>query len=129
MQERLDSLGGEVRRTVDGAIGLAQRAQSVEQAISTGELDAVGARLKDARRRGAGEEVELLAQQFASLNRLVNRQEEMGGELDRLALRIETAVAHALELTLLPSSEDPSARIDGVLGELAALQSAMAELA
>ena len=118
-----------MRRTVDGAIGLAQRAQSVEQAISTGELDAVGARLKDARRRGAGEEVELLAQQFASLNRLVNRQEEMGGELDRLALRIETAVAHALELTLLPSSEDPSARIDGVLGELAALQSAMAELA
>ncbi len=103
------------------------------------DVDDVGTRLKRARRDQsvlpdgsaerirADETVALLAEQFATLNRVHNRLDDTAAELSRLELRLETAVARAIELTFTPG-EGADSGIADVVADLAALQSALDDL-
>src|SRR5688500_15311250 len=137
LQEQLDALVRELDAGVEYARTTAERAYAAEKSVASLDVDDVGARLKRARRdqsvlpddtperARADETVALLAEQFATLNRVHNRLDETAAELARLELRLETAVARAIELSFAPSAGAATdAGIAAVVADLGALQSA-----
>jgi hypothetical protein len=139
LQEQLDAMVRDLDAGVVYARTTAERAYAAEVSIAALDLDDVGARLKRARRdqsvvpegsaerTRADETVALLAEQFATLNRVHNRLDETAAELARLELRLETAVARAIELTFTPG-ERTDGGIAAVVADLAALQGALDDL-
>jgi hypothetical protein len=143
LRERLDELSEQVDASTLSAWEMARRAQATSDTLSQLDPADVGGRLKEARRRlaearaaGAGADalapleadVALLAEQFGSLNRLLNGLDTTADGLAQLELRLEAAVARAAELTLAPAGTDDAAALDEVVAELRALRSAFAEL-
>jgi hypothetical protein len=138
-RERLETLAARLDAGVEAATEIARRADATERTVDALDPGEVGDRLKSARRRVAQSseadpsrsrlqaDVDALAEQFASLNRLQNRLDEASDQLDALELRMETAVARAAELALAPGEfVDPG--IGTVVDELTALQAAMQDL-
>jgi hypothetical protein len=140
LRDRLDAMAAQLDAGVQHALATARRAHETETAVAALDVGDVGARLKRARRhwselpegsperRHAAEEVALLAEQFSTLNRVHNRLDETAAELVRLELRLETAVARAVELTLSPNAAPVDPGIDAVVADLAALQAALDDL-
>jgi hypothetical protein len=107
MQARVDAGVLAVRRSVD-------RAVTLERNIALLDPDRVTAELKVARREGADEAtVATLAERFASTQRLLNALDDLRRRLPVAEARLGTAVARAVELSVLA----PSASSD--LAELA----------
>ena len=139
LQEQLAEMARDLDTGVEYARSTAERAYAAEVSLDALDVDDVGARLKRARRdqsvlpdgsaerARADETVALLAEQFATLNRVHNRLDETAAELSRLELRLETAVARAVELTFTPS-DGADAGIADVVAELGALQGALDDL-
>lgn len=138
--DQLGALAARLDIAVHSALDIAQRAHETEATLRTLSLDEVSDRLKGARRRlaqlpdaaperaRAEQEVAMLAEQFASLNRLHNGLDEAAQRLDELELRMETAVTRATELALSPGSPITDTGIDDVVDQLAALQGALDDL-
>lgn len=141
--ERLGSLRDEISRAAIATWTTARQAQDLDRTLE--HLDDTGARdrLKQARRRlaqledrGSSDEalaearrdVELADQQFASINRMAGRLDDIAASLARVEQDVEASITLATEVALTPSGADPTTALAGVVGELTALQQAMTEL-
>ena len=76
----------------------------------------------------ARRDVELAEQQFASINRMAGRLDDIAASLDRVERDVEASITLATEVALTASGADPTTALAGVVGELTALQQAMTEL-
>ena len=126
MADRLAVLAASIDQGVLATYRTASRAQAAEDALIEMNPEAVNDQLKAARRRGADPEVELLAAQHSSVNRLMNSVDDAEKQLRMLDLRLDAAVARAAELVLRPSDNALVEReIDALVTELDALRQAM----
>jgi hypothetical protein len=116
LRDRLASLTERLDAGVVAAWQTASRAQATSRTVTSMDLDRVTAQLKDARRRGAGAEAELLAEQHAALNQLSNAVDDAAERLRLLDLRLDTAVARAAQLVLRPDAVEALAAVDQELG-------------
>jgi hypothetical protein len=149
LEARLADLGGRVDAGVLAAWGTARRADAAEAALAALGPRQAGEELKAARRRvasaaasgvGADEaarleaDVRVLAERFASLNRLWDGVDRAEDQLRGLEARIDAVVATAAGLLLGPGPAGPdpataaAAELEAATAELAALDAAFAEL-
>ncbi len=129
-----------VQRIAD-AVWRASNARSIAEGF---DADAATAELKAARRDlaaqrdGGGDttalqaRVDALAQRHRAINEALNLAEDSGAALEEMNLRLETAVAHAATVALragqLPTGSAPVPELEAFVGELSALDAALAEL-
>lgn len=144
LRTRLEEMAAQLDAGVLAAWDIARRAQAAAGMLADVDPAPVGDRLKAARRRlaeaeGRGdeaataalrEEVDLLAGQFGSLNRLRNGVDGVAERLGQIELRLEAAVAQAAELVLSPAADATAVGddLERVVADLAALQGALADL-
>lgn len=128
LQDRLLELVSRVEDGVVEAVDVARRAQTATRAVSTMELDRVQDALKAARRRlaeaeaagrdatAAATEVALLSDQHAALHQLANSADDALERMRLLDLRLDAAVARAVQAALLPDGTDVLASVGTELG-------------
>lgn len=143
IRERLANVSEEIDRSVLATWATALRAQDLEVALAQMDQVAARDRLKDARRRlaelqdaaapaaeqaHAAEEVAFAEQQFASINRMRTRLEEITASLTRAQRDVDTSITLAAEVAFSSTGADPTASLTRAVGELSALQAALADL-
>jgi len=126
MAERLAVLATSIDEGVLATYRTAARAQAAEDALIEMNPEVVNDQLKAAKRRGSEAEIELLAAQHSSVNRLMNSVDDAEEQLRMLDLRLDAAVARAAELILRPTDTVAVGQeIDALVTELDALRQAM----
>ncbi len=133
VRDRLAVSGDRLVAGVAAVWEIAQRATQVERTLAALDPERVTDDYKAARRSGADPELEAaLAQRFTSVQRLLNALDDTGERLRLLDARLGAAVAGAAEVALGVSGEADAdalaAELDGAVGELAALRTALDEL-
>ena len=108
----------------------ARRATDVEHTLATLDPDRVADDYKRAKRVEGDDELEaVLAQRFASVQRLLNALDDTEDRLRLLDARLGAAVAGAAEVALGTAGGDAlGAEMDGVVAELESLRAALHEL-
>jgi hypothetical protein len=108
----------------------ARRAGEIEHTLATLDPERVTDDYKRARRVEGDDELEaVLAQRFASVQRLLNSLDDTDERLTMLEARLGAAVASAAEVALGTSTAGVlDAELDGVVGELESLRAALHEL-
>jgi hypothetical protein len=132
-----DRLAASAARLDAGVVAVwaaADRATRVEATLAALDPERVTDEYKRAKRGGADPELEaVLAQRFASVQRLLNALDDTDGRLRLLDARLGAAVAAAAEVALGAAGGSDAdaldAELDGVVGELDALRVALDELA
>lgn len=142
LRDRLSTLASRVDASVAAATSIAVRAQAAARAVETMDVDAVLAKVKDARRRLAERderdpsrvaletEVQLLVDQHASLSQLANAVDDAADRLRLLDLRLDAAVARAAQMVLRPDAlvalGDVDRELASVADDLNALEAGLA---
>lgn len=143
-KQRLMSLAPTMDHSVQkiaDAVWRASNARSIadglDSAAATAELKQARRDL-DAVRAGGGDtaaaqaRVDALAQRHRAINDALNLAEDSGSAFDEMNVRLETAVAHAATVALragqAPLGSDPAPELEAFVGELSALDAALAEL-
>lgn len=143
-KQRLASLAPTMDQSVQKIADAVWRASNARSIADGLDADAATAELKQARRdlgairAGGGDtsaaqsRVDALAQRHRAINDALNLADDSGGAFDAMNVRLETAVAHAATVALragqAPIGSDPSPELDAFVGELSALDAALAEL-
>jgi hypothetical protein len=129
-RDRLVAAGARLDAGVSAVWDIAQRATTIERTLATLDPQRVADEYKQARRTGASPELEqALAQRFASVQRLLNTLDDTDERLRLLDARLGAAVAGAAEVALGAAGPDAlGAELDGVVGDLDALRTALDEL-
>jgi hypothetical protein len=132
VQERLAGLGARVDDGVSAVWATATRASDIEATLAGLEPERVTDQYKDAKRSGADPElVEALSARFTSVQRLLNTLDDTDERLRLLNTHLAATVARAAEVALSASADGADAvsdELDGVVGDLTALRSALDEL-
>lgn len=132
VRDRLAALGGRVDDGVAAVWAAAIRAGDIEATLGDLGPERVADEYKDAKRAGADPElVEVLHQRFTSVQRLLNTVDDTAERLRLLEARLGATVARAAEVALTASTDGADAvgaELDGVVGDLTALRSALDEL-
>lgn len=145
VRDRLAALIPDVDEAVRLAAAIARRAQAAAEAADSLGAERATAELKEARRRleqlrgheradvaQLEWEVERLATHRAAVNRALNAVDDAEERIERLGLRLRTAVAEAAALVVRPARDDELDRLDRELRDvhdsLAALSAALADL-
>lgn len=134
VHDRLLASGDRLDAGVAAVWEVAQRATQVERTLAALDPERVTDEYKAARRTGADPQLEAaLAQRFASVQRLLNTLDDTGDRLRLLDARLGAAVAGAAEVALGVAGDTGvdavGAELDGAVGELSALRTALDELA
>jgi hypothetical protein len=125
LRDRLAELSAKVDAGVVAIWRTASNAVAIDRVASTLDPERVTAELKQARRSGADQAVvDALQARFASTQRLLNARDELRDRLPVLEARLDTAVAHAAELTLT----SPNVASDGIAGLASDLDQLVTEL-
>jgi hypothetical protein len=133
VRDRLVASAAQLDAGVAAVWEVAQRATQVERTLGALDPDRVTDEYKRARRSGADPQLEaVLAQRFASVQRLLNTLDDTDARLRLLDARLGAAVAAAAEVALdvadTAGIDALGAELDGAVGELAALRSALDEV-
>lgn len=133
VRDRLVELGERLEAGVAAVGEIAARATRVEQTLAALDPERVTDEYKRAKRSGAPPELErALAQRFAAVQRLLNTLDDTDGRLRLLDARLGAMVATAAEIALgvtgTTGLDALGTEIDGVLGELGALRTALDEM-
>ena len=133
VRDRLAASGAQLDAGVAAVWEVAQRATQVERTLGALDPDRVTDEYKRARRSSADPELEaVLAQRFASVQRLLNTLDDTDSRLRLLDARLGAAVAAAAEVALGAAGtggvDALGAELKGAIGELAALRSALDEV-
>lgn len=133
VRDRLADAAGRLDAGVAAVWEIAQRATQVERTLATLDPDRVTDEYKRAKRGGVDPELEtVLAQRFASVQRLLNTLDDTDERLRLLDARLGAAVAGAAEVALgatgAAGADRLGAELDGVVAELGSLRAALAEL-
>jgi hypothetical protein len=130
VRDRLVDAGGRVDAGVLGVWEIAQRATQVERTLAALDPDRVTDEYKRAKRAGADAELEaVLAQRFASVQRLLNALDDTDARLRLLDARLGAAVAGAAEVALGVVAPDRlGAELDDVVTGITTLRAALDEL-
>jgi hypothetical protein len=132
VRNRLAMLGARVDEGVGAVWATVTRAGDIEATLADLGPERVTAEYKDAKRSGADPElVEVLAQRFTSVQRLLNTLDDTDERLRLLDARLGATVARAAEVALSASQDgvdDVGAELDGVVDDLTALRLALDEL-
>ena len=133
VRERLVASGARLDAGVAAVWEVAQRATQVERTLAALDPERVTDEYKAARRSESDPQLEAaLAQRFASVQRLLNTLDDTGDRLRLLDARLGAAVAGAAEVALGVAGDTGGdargAELDGAVGELAALRTALDEL-
>lgn len=132
-RDSLAAIGERVDAGVLAVWATAQRATEVERTLTSLGPERVAADYKQAKRAASDPQLEaVLAQRFASVQRLLNTVDETDDRLRLLDARLGAAVAGAAEVALgvagAASPEALGAELDGVVVELDSLRRALDEL-
>jgi hypothetical protein len=128
VRDRLAVTGERVDAGVSAVWAAAVRAGELERLLGTLDPERVTDEYKRAKRSGADPALEAaLAQQFSSVQRLLNTLDDTEVRLRLLDARLSAAVARAAEVALGggTGADDVGAELDGVVEELTALRSAL----
>lgn len=132
VRDRLALLGSRVDDGVAAVWAAALRAGDIEATLVDLDPERVADEYKDAKRAGADPElVEVLRQRFTSVQRLLNTVDDTAERLRLLEARLGATVARAAEVALTASTDGVDAvgaELDGVVGDLTALRTALDEL-
>lgn len=133
VRDQLAAAGARLDAGVAAVWEIAQRATQVERTLDRMDPDRITAEYKRTKRAGGSPELEAaLAQRFASVQRLLNTLDDTWERLRLLDARLGAAVASAAEVALGASAagnaDAVDAELDGAIGELDALRSALDEL-
>ena len=132
VRDQLVAVGARLDAGVDAVWDTAVRAGEVERTLAALGPERVTDEYKQAKRSGADPELtEVLAQRFTSVQRLLNSLDDTEERLRLLDARLGAAVARAAEVALSAGPGDAAAvgaELDGVLGDLTALSTALDEL-
>jgi len=143
-KQRLTSLAPTMDLSVQKIADAVWRASNARSIADGFDVEAATSELKSARRdlaaiASAGGDttalqarVDALAQRHRAINDALNLAEDSGGAFEEMNLRLETAVAHAASVALragqLPEGSGPVPELEAFVGELSALDAALAEL-
>lgn len=132
-RDTLAALGARLDAGVLAVWDTVRRATEVEATVATLGPDRVADDYKRARRSGADPELEaVLAQRFASVQRLLNTLDDTDDRLRLLDARLGAAVAGAAEVALgvagSGGAEGLGVELDGVVVELDTLRRALDDL-
>lgn len=132
VRDQLVALGAKLDDGVSAVWEAAVRAGEVGATLDALDPERVTDEYKRAKRSGdAPELVDVLAQRFASVQRLLNTLDDTDERLRLLDARLGAVVARAAEVALGAApggAELVSAELDGVVGDLGALRAALDEL-
>jgi hypothetical protein len=143
VKERLSSVSEQIDRSVIAVWTSAQRAQDLQTALAQMDDVAVREELKSARRQltrledadaagpelqAARDDVAFAEQQFASINRMAGRLDEIAATLSRAQRDVDMSITLATEVALSTTGADPTASLSRAVDELSALQAALADL-
>jgi hypothetical protein len=130
VRDRLAEAGARLDAGVASLWDVAQRATQVERTLATLDPDRATDDYKRAKRDGADPQLEqVLAQRFASVQRLLNTLDDTDDRLRLLDARLGAAVASAAEVALGITAPDlVGTELDGVVTELDSLRIALVEL-
>jgi hypothetical protein len=133
VRDQLAAVGARLDTGVQAVWEIAQRATEVERTLAALDPDRVADEYKRAKRASASPELEAaLAQRFGSVQRLLNMLDDTDDRLRLLEARLGAAVAGAAEVALGAAGAGGAgalgAELDGVVGELDALRTALDEL-
>lgn len=131
-RDALTAVGARLDEGVLAVWQTARRATEVERTVTALDPDRVTDDYKRARRSGGDPELEaVLAQRFASVQRLLNALDDTEERLRLLEARLGAAVAGAAEVALGATAgvEALGAQMDGVVVELDTMRRALDELA
>ncbi|HZM32828.1 MAG TPA: hypothetical protein VFB77_20165 [Acidimicrobiales bacterium] len=130
VRDQLVSAGERLDAGVLAVWDTAARAGEIERTLATLDPDRVVDDYKRARRTEGDDELEaVLAQRFASVQRLLNALDDTDERLALLDARLGAAVASAAEVALGTTGAGAlDAELDGVVGELESLRAALHEL-
>jgi hypothetical protein len=130
VRDRLAAAGERLDAGVLAVWDTARRATDVEHTLATLDPDRVADDYKRAKRVEGDDELEaVLAQRFASVQRLLNALDDTEDRLRLLDARLGAAVAGAAEVALGTAGGDAlGAEMDGVVAELESLRAALHEL-
>ena len=130
VRDRLTAAGERLDAGVLAVWDTARRATDVEHTLATLDPDRVADDYKRAKRVAGDDELEaVLAQRFASVQRLLNALDDTEDRLRLLDARLGAAVAGAAEVALGTTAGDAlGAEMDGVVAELESLRAALHEL-
>jgi len=133
VRDRLVAHGAQLDAGVAAVWEVAQRATQVERTLAALDPERVTDEYKAARRSTADPALEAaLAQRFASVQRLLNTLDDTGSRLRLLDARLGAAVAGAAEVALGVAGDAGvdtlGVELEGAVGELAALRTALDEL-
>ncbi len=143
-KQRLTSLAPTMDLSVQKIADAVWRASNARSIADGFDVDASTAELKSARRdlaavTAAGGDttalqarVDALSQRHRAINDALNLAEDSGAAFEEMNLRLETAVAHAASVAMragqLPAGSGPVPELEAFVGELSALDAALAEL-
>ena len=130
VRDRLAEAGARLDAGVAGLWDVARRASQVERTLAALDPDRVTDEYKRAKRDGADPQLEqVLAQRFASVQRLLNALDDTDDRVRLLDARLGATVATAAEVALgLTAPDQVGAELEGVVTELDSLRAALAEL-
>jgi hypothetical protein len=130
VRDRLAAAGERLDAGVLAVWDTARRATDVERTLATLDPARVADDYKRAKRVEGDDELEaVLAQRFASVQRLLNALDDTEDRLRLLDARLGAAVAGAAEVALGTAGGDAlGAEMDGVVAELESLRAALHEL-
>jgi hypothetical protein len=131
VRDRLAATGERVDAGVSAVWATVVRAGELERLLATLDPERVTDEYKRAKRSGSDPALEAaLAQQFGSVQRLLNALDDTEERLRLLDARLSAAVARAAEVALGggAGADDVGAELDGVVDELSALRAALDEV-
>jgi hypothetical protein len=131
--DTLTAIGARLDAGVLAVWETTRRATEVQRTVAALDPNRVVDDYKRAKRSGADPELEaVLAQRFASVQRLLNTLDDTDGRLRLLDARLGAAVAGAAEVALGTAGSDGAvalgAELDGVVVELDSLRKALDDL-
>ena len=132
VRDRLAATGERVDAGVAAVWSTAQRAGELERLLASLEPERVTDEYKRAKRSADDPALEAaLAQRFGSVQRLLNALDDTEERLRLLDARLSAAVARVAEVALVggTGADEVGAELDTVVEELAALRTALDELA
>ncbi len=143
-KQRLTSLAPTMDLSVQKIADAVWRASNARSIAEGFDVDAATAELKAARRDltavgSAGGDttalqarVDALSQRYRAIHDALNLAEDSGRAFEEMNLRLETAVADAASVALRagqsPAGSGPAPELEAFVGELSALDAALAEL-
>ena len=130
VRDRLVEAGARLDAGVLAVWETARRAGEIEHTLDALDPERVAGDYKAARRTEGDDELEaVLAQRFASVQRLLNALDDTDERLRLLDARLGATVAGAAEVALGTAGADAlDTDLDGVVGELESLRAALHEL-